>query len=218
VLIDHVLLANRFSVVILSEFPEDPIPIPSEHLLELLFEYAALKAQHRPNTVHTLHPSVLLSTTIVVNDYIKNMLTPSVLEHVNRCLDAEEAEEAVMAEQLNHIHRDHAYMDEYEDYVDAEEQGEEVDHVEDVGMAGSEDEALVEVEENDSKEIPQTNLQSIYSTDYLDDKEDQLRRRRMEQALRTNRRVAAAAQQMRSKRASAHAAVAKMSSSASHEK
>lgn len=79
------------STVILSANPDDPIPMPSEHLLELIYEYASLKSQNSPSLHYTLHSSVLIATGVLVNDYIKELLTPMVRAHVRKCLDEEEA-------------------------------------------------------------------------------------------------------------------------------
>lgn len=207
-------------VVILSEFPEDPMPMPSEHLLELIFEYAALKARTRPNTLHTLHPSVLLSTAMIVNDYIKEMLTPSVLEHVNRCLDAEEAEEAAMAEPVN-APRDHVDMGEYEDYVDADEQAEDAQGE---SVEGSDIEAMIKDEEKDSTELPSTYKVPRWSIEgsgpklkrwYQDFDEQKYGNTADPRTAPTGDDDVFVMPQapiaIRSKRASAHAAVAKMS-------
>lgn len=77
--------------VILSAYPDDPMPMPSDHLLELIYEYASLKTQNSHSLHYTLHPSTLLATAMLVNDYIKELLTPMVRAHVRKCLDEEEA-------------------------------------------------------------------------------------------------------------------------------
>jgi hypothetical protein len=75
--------------VVLKEFPDDPIPMPSDHLIELVYEFASLQARDRPTTHHTLHPSALLASALSLNEYIVHMLTPLVKEHVMACLDEE---------------------------------------------------------------------------------------------------------------------------------
>jgi hypothetical protein len=77
--------------VILSEFPDDPMPMPSDHIIELVFELAALKAKRDPKLHYTLHSSALLATAMVVNDYIKALLAPMVRAHVKKALDDEDA-------------------------------------------------------------------------------------------------------------------------------
>lgn len=82
-------IAVFLTLVLLREVDaEDPMPMPSEHLMELIYEYASLKST--PLAHNTLHPSALLATSIAVHEYMIELLTPMVKEHVQRCLDEEE--------------------------------------------------------------------------------------------------------------------------------
>lgn len=64
--------------------------MPSAELLNLLYEFSAVKAKDSPGTQYALHPSALLALGISANELLKKQLTPLVLEHVNRVLDEEE--------------------------------------------------------------------------------------------------------------------------------
>lgn len=43
-----------------------------------------------PHSQYSLHPSALLATAIAANEYLKQQMTPLVLDHVKRALDEEE--------------------------------------------------------------------------------------------------------------------------------
>lgn len=64
--------------------------MPSAELLNLLYEFSAVKAKDNPGAQYALHPSALLGLGIAANELLKKQLTPLVLEHVNRVLDEEE--------------------------------------------------------------------------------------------------------------------------------
>lgn len=78
--------------VILSQFPDDPVPMPSEALMSLLYEFSAVKAKELPHALYSLHPSALLALGISANEFMKHHMMPLVMEHVNRVLDEEEKE------------------------------------------------------------------------------------------------------------------------------
>lgn len=68
--------------------------MPSEHLMEIVYELASLQSKNNPNSIRTLHPSSLLATSMAVQEYMINLMSPIVIDHINSCLDEEEEEKA----------------------------------------------------------------------------------------------------------------------------